>query len=236
MGCCSSLPTVPAAFQSNGRELPDNLIASEFFSRAQERLTFDVPAGFADPNVIPPHDQQNADPAVVAAIAAVRPIRFAAVLVPVIERDELSVLLTRRTADLADHAGQVSFPGGKIDAIDESPVAAALREAEEEITLPRRFVQPIGYLDVHMTPFGHRILPVLARVRPGFALRFNKGEVDDAFEVPLAFLMTPENHKRESQNWNGLTISLYAMPFGQRNIWGATAAILRNLYERVYRG
>ena len=236
MGCCSSLPTVPAAFQSNGRELPDNLIASEFFSRAQERLTFDVPAGFADPNVIPPHDQQNADPAVVAAIAAVRPIRFAAVLVPVIERDEPSVLLTQRTTHLTDHAGQVSFPGGKIDAIDESPVAAALREAEEEITLPRRFVQPIGYLDVHMTPFGHRILPVLARVRPGFALRFNKGEVDDAFEVPLAFLMTPENHKRESQNWNGLTISLYAMPFGQRNIWGATAAILRNLYERVYRG
>jgi len=236
VGCCSSLPTVPAAFQSNGRELPDNLIASEFFSRAQERLTFDVPAGFADPNVIPPHDQQNADPAVVAAIAAVRPIRFAAVLVPVIERDEPSVLLTQRTTHLTDHAGQVSFPGGKIDAIDESPVAAALREAEEEITLPRRFVQPIGYLDVHMTPFGHRILPVLARVRPGFALRFNKGEVDDAFEVPLAFLMTPENHKRESQNWNGLTISLYAMPFGQRNIWGATAAILRNLYERVYRG
>ena len=212
------------------------LTAAEFFSRAQERLTFDVPAGFADPNVIPPHDQQDADPAVVAAIAAVRPIRFAAVLVPVIERDELSVLLTRRTADLADHAGQVSFPGGKIDAIDESPVAAALREAEEEIALARNFVRPIGYLDVHMTPFGHRIMPVLARVRPGFALRFNKGEVDDAFEVPLAFLMTPENHKRESQNWNGLTISLYAMPFGQRNIWGATAAIIRNLYERVHRG
>ena len=212
------------------------LTASEFFSRAQERLTFDVPVGFADPNVIPRHDQQDADPAVVAAIAGVRPIRLAAVLVPIIERDEPSVLLTQRTAQLADHAGQISFPGGKIDASDESPVAAALREAEEEIALPRRFVQPIGYLDVHMTPFGHRIVPVLARVRPGFALRFNKGEVDDAFEVPLAFLMTPQNHKRESRNWNGLTISLYAMPFRDRNIWGATAAILRNLYERVYRG
>jgi 8-oxo-dGTP pyrophosphatase MutT (NUDIX family) len=207
-----------------------------FFSRAQERLTLDVPAGFADPNVIPRHDQQDADPAVVAAIAAVRPVRFAAVLVPIIERDEPSVLFTQRTAHLADHAGQISFPGGKIDASDESPVAAALREAEEEIALPRRFVEPIGYLDVHMTPFGHRILPVLARVRQGFALRFNKGEVDDAFEVPLAFLMTPQNHKRESRNWNGLTISLYAMPFGGRNNWGATAAILRNLYERVHRG
>jgi len=209
---------------------------AEFFFRAQERLTFDVPVGFADPNVIPRHDDQDADPAVVAAIAAVRPIRLSAVLVPIIEREEASVLFTQRTAHLRDHAGQISFPGGKIDASDESPTAAALREAEEEIALPRRFVEPIGYLDVHMTPFGHRILPVLARVRPGFALLFNKGEVDDAFEVPLAFLMTPENHKRESRNWNGLTISLYAMPFGQRNIWGATAAIIRNLYERVYRG
>jgi 8-oxo-dGTP pyrophosphatase MutT (NUDIX family) len=211
------------------------LTASEFFSRAQERLTFDVPAGFADPTVIPRHDQQDADPAVVAAIAAVRPIRLAAVLVPIIERDA-RVLFTQRTAHLTDHPGQISFPGGKIDADDESPAAAALREAEEEIALARRFVEPLGYLDVHMTPFGHRILPVVARVRPGFALRFNKGEVDDVFEVPLAFLMASKNHKRESRNWNGLSLSLYAIPFGDHNIWGATAAILRNLYERVYRG
>ena len=211
------------------------LTASEFFSRAQERLTFDVPTGFADPTVIPRHDQQDADPAVVATIAAVRPIRLAAVLVPIIEREELSVLFTQRTARLKDNPGQISFPGGKIDTGDESPAAAALREAEEEIALARRFVEPFGYLDIHMTPFGHRILPVVARVRPGFALRFNKGEVDDAFEVPLAFLMASKNHKRESRNWNGLTLSLYAMPFGDHNIWGATAAILRDLYERVYR-
>jgi len=202
--------------------------AAEFFSRAQERLRLDVPVGFADPSVIPRHDQQDADPAVVAALAAV--------LVPIIERDEPSVLLTQRNAHLTDHAGQISFPGGKIDASDDSPTAAALREAEEEIALPRRFVDPLGYLDVHMTPFGHRIMPVVARVRPGFALRFNKGEVDDAFEVPLAFLMTPQNYKRASRNWNGLTLNLYAIPFDGRNIWGATAAILRNLYERVYRG
>lgn len=210
--------------------------AAEFFSWAQERLTFDVPVGFADPNVIPWHDQQDADPAVIAAIAGVRPIRLAAVLVPIIDRDEPSVLFTQRTAHLADHGGQISFPGGKIDASDESPAAAALREAEEEIALARGFVEPLGYLDVHMTPFGHRILPLLARVRSGFALRFNKGEVDDAFEVPLAFLMTPQNYKREIRNWNGLTLSLYAIPFRGHNIWGATAAILRNLYERVYRG
>src|SRR5262245_31925238 len=119
------------------------LTASEFFRRAQESLTFNVPAGFADPRVIPLHYGQDADPAVVAAIAAVRPIRLAAVLVPIIERDEPTVLFTQRTAHLADHAGQISFPGGKIDAGDESPAAAALREAEEEIALPRRFVQPI---------------------------------------------------------------------------------------------
>ena len=156
-------------------------------------------------------------------------------LVPIIERDELSVLFTERTAHLADHAGQISFPGGKIDVGDESPAAAALREAEEEIALCRRFVEPIGYLDIHMTPFGYRIVPVLARVQPGFVLRLNRDEADNAFEVPLAFLMAPQNHKRESRDWNGLSLSLYAMPFGNRNIWGATAGILRNLYERLYR-
>ena len=215
--------------------LPNNrlLTASDFFSRARDRLTFDVPAGFADPEVIPPHDQPDADPAVIAAIAAVRPIRPAAVLVPIIEREELSVRFTQRTAHLKDHAGQISFPGGTIDAGDASPTAAALREAEEEIALARSFVEPIGYLDIHMNPFGFRI--VLARVRPGFARRLSLGEVDNAFEVPLAFLMTPQNHRRERREWNGLTLTLYAIPFGARTIWGATAAILRNLYERLYR-
>ena len=146
------------------------LTVSEFFLRAQERLTFDAPAGLTDPHVIPGH---YADSAVAAAIAAVRPIRPAAVLVPIIERDEPSVLLTQRTARLNDHAGQISFPGGKIDAGDASPVAAALREAEEEIALPRTFVDPIGYLDIHMTPFGHRIAPVL---RPRAAWLFASAE------------------------------------------------------------
>src|SRR5262249_30913886 len=171
--------------------------ASEFFSRAQERLAFDVPAGLADPHVIPRHDD-HADPAVVIALAAVRPIRPAAVLVPIIERDEPSVVFTQRTAHLGDHHDQLSFPGGKIESTDESPATAALREAEEEIALCRRFVEPLGYLDIHMTPLGYRIVPVLARVRPGFALRLNRDEADDAFEVPLRFLMTSQNHKRET--------------------------------------
>jgi 8-oxo-dGTP pyrophosphatase MutT (NUDIX family) len=211
------------------------LTASEFFSRAQERLTFDVPAGLADPHVIPRQGELDADPAVALAVAAVRPIRLAAVLVPIIERNEPSVLFTQRTAHLADHPGQISFPGGKIESSDESPAAAALREAEEEIALCRRFVEPIGYLDIHMTPFGYRIVPVLARVQPGFSLQLNRDEADDAFEVPLAFLMTPQNHKRKSRDWNGFTLSLYAVQFGGRTIWGATAGILRNLYERLYR-
>jgi len=218
----------------NARQNDPLVTASEFFSRAQERLTFDVPAGLADSHVIPRHDD-HADPAVVIALAAVRPIRPAAVLVPVIERNEPSVLFTQRTAHLADHPGQISFPGGKIESSDESPAAAALREAEEEIALCRRFAEPLGYLDIHRTPFGHCIVPVVARLRLGFALRLNRDEADDAFEVPLGFLMTPQNHKRETRDWNGLSLSLYVMQFGDRNIWGATAGILRNLYERLHR-
>lgn len=210
-------------------------IGSEFFSRAQERLTLDVPPALSNPDAIARPDTHNVDPAVLAAISAVRPIRPAAVLVPVVQRNEPTVLFTQRTASLTAHGGENSFPGGKIDAGDASPVAAALREAEEEIALARSFVDPIGYLDVYMTPFGHRILPVLAHVREGFSLRMNHSEVEEVFEIPLAFLMTPQNHKRESRDWNGLTLTLYAIHFGNRKIWGATAGILRNLYERLCR-
>jgi len=211
------------------------IIGPEFFSRAQERLTFDVPAALSNPDAMARPDTHNADPALLAAIAAVRPIKPAAVLVPVVQRDEPSVLFTERTAGLTAHGGEISFPGGKIDAGDASPVAAALREAEEEIALSRRFVSPIGYLDVYMTPFGHRIMPVLALVREGFSLRMNHSEVQDVFEVPLAFLMTPQNHKRESRDWNGITLTLYTIYFGNRKIWGTTAGILRNLYGRLCR-
>src|SRR6516225_8690006 len=209
------------------------LTASEFFARAQERLTFDVPVGLGDPNVLPRHDAHDTDPAVLAALAAVRPIRPAAVLVPIIGHAEPSVLFTQRTAHLADHGGQISFPGGKIDAGDASPAAAAPREAEEEVALARSFVEPIGYLDIHMNPFGFRIVPVLARVRPGFSLRLSTSKVEDAFEAPLSFLMTPQHYELAGRDWNGLTLSLYTISFGERSIWGATAGILRNLYERV---
>ena len=211
------------------------LSAPEFFALTRARLTLDVPEGLTDPNLIPGYDDHDADPAVMAAIAAAPPNRTAAVLVPIIARAEPTVLFTGRTAGLVAHAGQISFPGGKIDAGDTSPAATALREAEEEIGLDRSFVEPIGYLDVHLTPSGFRILPTLARVRAGFSLRLNRGEVDDAFEVPLAFLMAPQNHQRQRAEWNGLVTSVYAIPFNDRNIWGATAGILRNLWERVLR-
>ena len=111
-----------------------------------------------------------------------------------------------------------------------------LREAEEGVSLDRQFVEPIGYLDVHVTPSGYRILPVLARVREGFSVRFGCGEVNDTFEAPLAFLMTPQNHRREKADWNGLITSVYAISFKDRKIWGVTAGILRNLWARIYKG
>lgn len=207
--------------------------ASDFFARAKKRLTLDVPQGIADPNVIPRRGDHDIDP-VLKAIADVRPIKPAAVLVPVVEREQPMVLLTQRTAHLTDHAGQISFPGGKIDAGDATPANAALREAEEEIGLDRAFIEPVGYLDLYLTTRGYRIVPLVARVRGDFSLTLNKAEVDDAFEVPLAFLMEPANHRRHSREWNGMQRSYIEIKFGERNIWGVTAGILRNLHERIY--
>jgi 8-oxo-dGTP pyrophosphatase MutT (NUDIX family) len=150
-----------------------------------------------------------------------------------VEHPQPTVLLTQRSAHLNDHAGQIAFPGGKIDPTDATPRDAALREAFEEVGLERRFVEPIGYLDLYATSFGFRILPTVARVEPGFSLRVNAAEVDDAFEVPLAFLMNPANHQIHSKEFRGMERWYYAMPFADRYIWGATAGILRVLYERI---
>ncbi|WP_349644239.1 CoA pyrophosphatase [Rhodopseudomonas sp. BR0M22] len=206
--------------------------SADFFDRALRRLRFDVPPALTDAAVIPATGDAGNDQ-MLRTIAQERPIRPAAVLIPVVEHAEPTVLLTMRAAHLNDHAGQIAFPGGKIDATDNSPLDAALREAEEEIGLDRSYVEPIGYLDVYGTAFGFRILPTVARVRPGFALTINKSEVDDAFEVPLAFLMDPGNHQLHSKEFRGVQRSYYAMPFAERYIWGATAGILRALYERV---
>lgn len=207
--------------------------SADFFTRAKKRLTLDVPAALSNPDMVPARGDHDLDP-VQRAIAAVRPIKPAAVLIPIVTREEPMVLLTQRTAHLADHAGQVAFPGGKIEASDGTPLAAALREAHEEIGLEEGFIEPIGYLDLYLTTLGYRIVPVVARVTPGFALTLNTEEVDNTFEVPLAFLMETANHQQHTREWKGMTRKYYAMPFGERYIWGVTAGILRNLYERIY--
>jgi len=187
-----------------------------------------------DASITPKRGDHDVDP-VMQKIAEIRPVRPAAVLVPVVDHPEPTVLLTQRSAHLPDHAGQVSFPGGKIDKSDAHPLDSALREAEEEIGLERGHVEPLGYLDLYMTTLGYRIVPVLARVKPGFALTLNTSEVDASFEVPLAFLMDQDNVQRHARDWQGMTRHYYAITFGERYIWGVTAGILRNLHERICR-
>lgn len=209
--------------------------APSFFDRARARLTLDVPQALTDPSAEGARGDLDLNPDVWQR-AGVKATKPAAVLVPVIDRAEPTVLLTLRTADLTSHAGQVAFPGGKIDPSDASPVAAALREAKEETGLPPGLIEPIGYLDLYLTFSGFRILPTVARVRPEFALELNPREVTEAFEVPLEFLMTPSNHQRKTRDWNGFARDYYAIPYENRYIWGITAGILRNLYQRVYAG
>ncbi|MBS0533075.1 MAG: CoA pyrophosphatase [Proteobacteria bacterium] len=217
--------------QANGAALN----APEFYARVRERLTLDVPPGLTDASVTPVRGDHDADP-VLEKIAAVRPIRPAAVLVAVIDHpDEPTVLLTQRAQHLPDHPGQISFPGGKIDKTDADPMAAALREAEEEIGLSREAVEPLGYLDLYMTTLGYRIVPTIARVKPGFELTLNTSEVDVAFEVPLGFLMDRANMQTHSREWQGIERHYYAITFGERYIWGVTAGILRNMRERIWR-
>ncbi len=158
----------------------------------------------------------------------------AAVLLPmVLRQNQLNLLLTLRTAHLNDHAGQISFPGGRVDAEDTDPVATALRETEEEIGLSRRHIEVIGCLPDYQTGTGFRVTPVAALVHPPFELEADSFEVAEIFEVPMAFLMNGANHQRRSAvlpNRPGRR-SFYCMPYEQYFIWGATAAMLRNLYH-----
>lgn len=161
--------------------------------------------------------------------------RDAAVLIPVVERSTATVLMTRRTMQLRKHPGQIAFPGGKIDPTDVDATAAALREAQEEIGLDPALVEPIGGLDPYIAGTGYRITPIVARVRPDHHLVLNPSEVDATFEVPLSFLMSPENHQTISREFDGIRHSLYEMPYDEHYIWGVTAGIIRGLYERLFR-
>jgi 8-oxo-dGTP pyrophosphatase MutT (NUDIX family) len=162
------------------------------------------------------------------------PLAPAAVLIPIVARAELTVLLTQRTEGLPHHAGQIAFPGGRMEPTDGNPIATALREAQEEIGLDPDFVEPLGYLDPYRTGTGFRIFPVVSLVREGFTLQLDKREVADAFEVPLAFLMDAGNHRTEVRAWRGAERRFYAMPFEQRYIWGATAGIMKNMHKRLF--
>ncbi len=188
----------------------------------------------ADRGGAPEPSDFDLNPELVPELVAHSAPRPAAVLVPIVARADLTVLLTQRTDHLPTHAGQVSFPGGKIEESDRDPIAAALREAHEEIGLEARFVEPLGFLDAYRTGTGYRIVPVVAIVHEGFELTLDSNEVADAFEVPLAFLMDAQNHATHVRSWRGKQRRFYAMPFEQRYIWGATAGIMKNMHHRLF--
>ena len=158
----------------------------------------------------------------------------AAVLFPIVQRGSgHTVLLTQRTVHLRDHAGQISFPGGRVEADDPSPVHTALRETEEEIGLAREHVEILGFLPEYHTGTGFRVTPVVALLTPPFELAPDPFEVAEVFEVPLAFLLDPANHKRHSLHYRGALRHFFAMPYGDYFIWGATAGMIRSLSERL---
>jgi 8-oxo-dGTP pyrophosphatase MutT (NUDIX family) len=155
----------------------------------------------------------------------------AAVLVGVMDNAGPSVLLTQRKATLSKHGGQIAFPGGRLDA-GETPLQAALRETEEETGLDRRYIEPLGYLDGYLTVTGYFVVPVVARILPGYTFTPQVDEVDDIFDVPLPFLLDPKNRETQSRVWNNMTRHYYVYPYQERYIWGATAGILKNLSDR----
>jgi len=156
----------------------------------------------------------------------------AAVLIPIVERnDGLKVILTKRSNNLKQHPGQISFPGGKSEKTDKSLVATALRETKEEIGINDKNVEILGQLSQHVTITGFKITPFIGRIRMGFSTEIQTSEVSEIFEVPLSYLSNPRNFRVESVKWKGKKRFFYSIPYGPYYIWGATARILKNLAD-----
>lgn len=201
--------------------------------RCARVVTQELPADVFDAPIFPPQGDHALNPDLSLAPVKAKP---AAVLVPIVARPEgPTLLLTERASKLRTHAGQVALPGGRIDPEDGSPIVTALREAEEEIGLARRHVEPLGYLAPYQSGTGYRIVPVVAIVTPPFELTLNPHEVVDVFEVPLDFLFNETNHRRHRWEREGVMRESWAVDFGDKLIWGVTAGILRNFYERAFR-
>lgn len=205
--------------------LPDPLSIADFRARAAARL-LTAPPDPDDPDTVPIGE--------FALLAPDRVPRAAAVLIGVVPREEPQLLFTQRSIHLPVHPGQVSFPGGKREPFDPSPLATALREANEEIGLDPALVRSLGYLDLYVTNSGFGVVGVVAEIDPSYEVRLEPAEVDDAFEVPLDFLMRPENHRVEMREWRGGLREVHHMPWRERHIWGVTAGMVRNLHERLY--
>ncbi len=193
----------------------------------------EIPGVSPTPDNIP---DERGDHTLNRGLKPIHPLKPAAVLVGLVDHaDGLTVLFTERTAHLAHHAGQVSFPGGHLEPDDDGPEETALRETEEEIGLDRRHVEVVGHLDTYITRTGFVVTPVVGIVDPPFDIHPDPHEVADVFEVPLTFLLDPNNHQRCTAEFEGVVRYFYAMPYGERYIWGATAGMLVNLYEVLCR-
>lgn len=197
---------------------------------------------FADRPGVPPHtkivsdiSRERGDHALNEGMMPSQPLKPAAVLVPFVERPAgMTLLFTLRTAHLAHHAGQVSFPGGHIEENDHGPAETALRETEEEIGLDRRRIDVISHLDTYVTRTGFIVTPVVGIVTPPFDIVPDAHEVAEVFEVPLDYLMRAENYATDTRILAGRERRFYAIPFENRYIWGATAGILRNMQQRLF--
>jgi 8-oxo-dGTP pyrophosphatase MutT (NUDIX family) len=213
----------------------DLFTPASVFARIAERLPRALPPEALDRAALPLHGDHHLNAWTIAP-DVLAGARVAAVLIGLVERDGvLHVLLTQRASALRVHSGQIAFPGGKMDPEDASPAATAIREAWEEIGIAPERIEVLGYLGAYLSGSGFRIVPVVARLHEPLAMTLNPDEVVETFEVPFSFVMSEANHQLREREWKGGPRKFYAVPYGERNIWGITAGILRVLYERLYR-